>query len=184
MPNVLRPVASEYEDVLMTTSRAREYINRFRRIGRPITIISLQTVALPLAVACPSAISQHGARSLYAGVYHLNELDLQRGFVQAVRFWFSFDCEQTISVTKVNGTLGVKPLRQQDGWIVVQALPGSPAFAAGMRGDEVFLTHVNGVDVSPHAFPSVCEQYASQISWKDSVVPLVEKTETCIFTFF
>ncbi|KAG6954924.1 hypothetical protein JG688_00012127 [Phytophthora aleatoria] len=33
-------------------------------------------------------------------------------------------------VTKVNGALGLKPLRQQDGWIVVQALPGSPCFEA------------------------------------------------------
>ncbi|GLE03352.1 hypothetical protein PINS_up012242 [Pythium insidiosum] len=182
--NVLKPAANDYEDVLMTTNRAREYISRFRRIGRPVTIISIQTITLPLAIASPCAISQHGARSLYDGVYHLSEGDLQKGFVQAVRLWFSFDCEQTISVTKVNGTLGLKPLRQQDGWIVVQALPGSPAFEAGMRSDEVFLTHVNGVDVSPHAFPSVCDRHAPQISWKDSVIPLVEKTETCIFTFF
>ncbi|KAJ0399341.1 hypothetical protein P43SY_001530 [Pythium insidiosum] len=182
--NVLKPAANDYEDVLMTTNRAREYISRFRRIGRPVSIISIQTITLPLAIASPSAISQHGARSLYDGVYHLSEGDLQKGFVQAVRLWFSFDCEQTISVTKVNGTLGLKPLRQQDGWIVVQALPGSPAFEAGMRGEEVFLTHVNGVDVSPHAFPSVCDRHAPQISWKDSVIPLVEKTETCIFTFF
>ncbi|DAZ95961.1 TPA: hypothetical protein N0F65_009262 [Lagenidium giganteum] len=176
--NVLKPAASEYEDVLTTTNRAREYINRFRRIGRPVTIMSIQTVTLPLAVACPSAISQHGPRVLYEGVYNLTEAEASRGFVQAVRLWFSFDCEQTITVTKVNGTLGLKPLRQQDGWVVVQALPGSPCFEAGMRADEVFLTHVNGVDVSPHAFPSVCTKYAQQISWKDCVIPLVEKSET------
>lgn len=179
------PVPSEYEDVLTTTNRAREYINRFRRVGRPVTILSIQTTLLPLAIACPNAISHQGPRILYEGVYQLSESDAQRGFIQAVRLWFSFDCEQTVSVTKVHGALGLKPLRQQDGWIVVQALPGSPAFDAGMRGDEVFLTHVNGVDVSPHAFPSVgTPQQAQQVSWKESVIPLVEKCETCIFTFF
>lgn len=179
-------LSNEYEDVLMTTNRAREYINRFRRAGHPVTILSIQTMLLPLAIACPNAISHHGPRILYEGVYQLSESETQRGFIQAVRLWFSFDCEQTISVTKVNGALGLKPLRQQDGWIVVQALPGSPSFEAGMRGDEVFLTHVNGVDVSPHAFPSVgtTTQHAQQVSWKESVIPLVDKCETCIFTFF
>lgn len=179
------PLPSEYEDVLTTTNRAREYINRFRRVGRPVTILSIQTTLLPLAIACPNAISHHGPHVLYEGVYQLSESDAQRGFIQAVRLWFSFDCEQTVSVSKVHGALGLKPLRQQDGWIVVQALPGSPAFDAGMRGDEVFLTHVNGVDVSPHAFPSVgAPQQAPQVSWKESVIPLVDKCETCIFTFF
>jgi hypothetical protein len=185
------PISNEYEDVLATTNRAREYINRFRRTGHPVTIVSIQTTLLPLAIACPNAISHTGPRVLYEGVYQLSEAEAQRGFIQAVRLWFSFDCEQTVSVTKVNGALGLKPLRQQDGWIVVQALPGSPAFDAGMRSDEVFLTHVNGVDVSPHAFPSVVgsgttpkQQYAAQVSWKESVVPLVDKCETCIFTFF
>jgi hypothetical protein len=181
---VLRPQTSEYEDVLVTTNRAREYINRFRRIGRPVTILSMQTVTLPLAIACPITISQQGSRVLYDGVYKLTDSELQRGFIQAVRLWFSFDCEQTISVTKVNGTLGLKPLRQQDGWIIVQAIPGSPCFEAGMRGEEIFLTHVNGVDVSPHAFPSVTTKFAQKVSWKDSVIPLVEKCETCLFTFF
>ncbi|KAH7471020.1 hypothetical protein PRIC1_003171 [Phytophthora ramorum] len=188
---------AQYEDVLVTTNRAREYINNFRRTGRPVTILSIQTCTLPLAAACPSAISQQGPRILYDGVFHLSADEMQRGFVQAVRLWFSFDCEQTISVTKVNGALGLKPLRQQDGWVVVQALPGSPCFEAGMRRDEVFLTHVNGVDVSPHSFPAVGTGAASQqaqqpqqnqktgqVTWQDSVVPLVEKCETCIFTFF
>ncbi|POM74073.1 Hypothetical protein PHPALM_9017 [Phytophthora palmivora] len=185
--------SAQYEDVLVTTNRAREYINNFRRTGRPVTIISIQTCTLPLAAACPSAISQQGPRILYEGVYHLNPDEVQRGFVQAVRLWFSFDCEQTISVTKVNGALGLKPLRQQDGWIVVQALPGSPCFEAGMRRDEVYITHVNGVDVSPHSFPAVGtappqqsqtpaqpNQKTGQVTWQDSVVPLVEKCETKI----
>ncbi|KAG3243966.1 hypothetical protein PI124_g11252 [Phytophthora idaei] len=150
-------------------------------------------ITLPLAAACPSAISQQGPRILYDGVYHLDPDEMQRGFVQVVRLWFSFDCEQTISVTKVNGGLGLKPLRQQDGWIVVQALPGLPCFEAGMRRDEVYLTHVNGVDVSPHSFPAVGtgapqgqtpNQKTGQVTWQDSVVPLVDKCETCIFTFF
>ncbi|KAG7392216.1 hypothetical protein PHYBOEH_006437 [Phytophthora boehmeriae] len=195
--NLIKSTAGMYEDVLVTTNRAREYINNFRRAGRPVTIISIQTCTLPLAASCPSAISNQGPRILYEGVYLLNPDELQRGFVQAVRLWFSFDCEQTISVTKVNGALGLKPLRQQDGWIVVQALPGSPCFEAGMRRDEVFLTHVNGVDVSPHSFPAVGtgsprqqterpqqNQKTGQVTWQDSVVPLVEKCETCIFTFF
>jgi hypothetical protein len=193
---LLKGAAAQYEDVLMTTNRAREYINNFRRTGRPVTIISLQTCTLPLAAACPSAISQQGPQILYEGVYHLNPDEMQRGFVQAVRLWFSFDCEQTISVTKVNGALGLKPLRQQDGWVVVQALPGSPCFEAGMRREEVFLTHVNGVDVSPHSFPAVStgaptqqpllqnNSKTGQVTWQDSVVPLVEMCETCIFTFF
>ncbi|KAF4319070.1 hypothetical protein BBO99_00006470 [Phytophthora kernoviae] len=128
-----------------------------RGVRRGMTTAShpLETCTLPLTAACPSAISNQGPRILYEGVYHLNLDEMKRGFVQAVRLWFSFDCEQTISVTKVNGALGLKPLRQQDGWIVVQALPGSPCFDAGMRRDEVFLTHVNGVDVSPHSFPAV-----------------------------
>ncbi|RLN06543.1 hypothetical protein BBJ28_00014188 [Nothophytophthora sp. Chile5] len=191
---LMKSTEAQYEDVLLATNRAREYISNFRRMGRPVTILSIQTCTLPLAVACPSSISQHGPRVLYEGVYHLNAEDAQRGFVQAVRLWFSFDCEQTISVTKVKGTLGLKPLRQQNGWIVVQALPGLPCFDAGMRRDEVFLTHVNGVDVSPHAFPAVGTgapqqqsqqlQLARQVTWQDSVVPLVDKSETCIFTFF
>lgn len=201
LSHVLKPLASEFEDVLVTTNRAREYINRFRRVGRPVTILSIQTTLLPLAVASPNVISHQGPRVLYEGVYTLSESDTQRGFIQAVRLWFSFDCEQTVSVTKVHGALGLKPLRQQDGWIVVQALPGSPAFEAGMRGDEAFLTHVNGVDVSPLAFPAVGSQSRSgkqglagataasstgqtHVSWKESVIPLVEKCETCIFTFF
>lgn len=197
LSHVLKPLASEYEDVLVTTNRAREYISRFRRAGRPVTIHSIQTTLLPLAVASPNAISHQGPRVLYEGVYTLSEAEAQRGFIQAVRLWFSFDCEQTVSVTKVHGALGLKPLRQQDGWIVVQALPGSPAFDAGMRGDEAFLTHVNGVDVSPHAFPAVgsstkqSQQQQQQsangqthVSWKESVIPLVDKCETCIFTFF
>lgn len=201
LSHLLKPATSEHEDVLVTTNRAREYISRFRRAGRPVTIHSIHTTLLPLAVASPSAISQQGPRVLYEGVYTLSDADVQRGFLQAVRLWFSFDCEQTVSVTKVHGTLGLKPLRQQDGWIVVQALPGSPAFDAGMRSDEAFLTHVNGVDVSPHAFPAVpsgakpsSHQTASQtqatgggqthVSWKESVIPLVDKCETCIFTFF
>ncbi|OWZ17272.1 hypothetical protein PHMEG_0008811, partial [Phytophthora megakarya] len=194
---MMKSSSAQYEDVLVTTNRAREYINKFRRTGRPVTIISIHTCTLPLAAACPSAISQQGHSILYDGVYHLNPDEMQRGFVQVVRLWFSFDCEQTISVTKVNGALGLKPLRQQDGWIVVQALPGSPCFEAGMRRDEVFITHVNGVDVSPHSFPAVgtetpqqgqnqaqSNQKTGQVTWQDSVVPLVEKCETCIFTFF
>ncbi|KAG6599739.1 Prefoldin subunit 3 [Phytophthora cinnamomi] len=157
---LMKGSAAQYEDVLVTTNRAREYINNFRRAGRPVTILSIQTCTLPLAAACPSAISQQGPQILYEGVYHLDPDEMQRGFVQTVRLWFSFDCEQTISVTKVNGALGLKPLRQQDGWIVVQALPGSPCFEAGMRRDEVFLTHVNGVDVSPHSFPAVASNKA------------------------
>ncbi|KAE9341372.1 hypothetical protein PF008_g10655 [Phytophthora fragariae] len=198
LPLMKGPTA-EYEDVLVTTNRAREYVNNFRRAGRPVTILSIQTCTLPLAAACPSAISQQGPQILYEGVYHLNPDEMQRGFVQTVRLWFNFDCEQTISVTKVNGALGLKPLRQQDGWIVVQALPGSPCFEAGMRRDEVFLTHVNGVDVSPHSFRAVGtgtlpqqgqqtqpqpNKKTGQVTWQDSVVPLVEKCETCIFTFF
>ncbi|KAK1943781.1 hypothetical protein P3T76_005177 [Phytophthora citrophthora] len=195
---LMKGSSAEYEDVLVTTNRAREYINNFRRAGRPVTIISIQTCTLPLAAACPSAISQQGPRILYDGVYHLNPDEMTRGFVQVVRLWFSFDCEQTISVTKVNGALGLKPFRQQDGWVVVQALPGSPCFEAGMRRDEVYLTHVNGVDVSPHSFPAIgtgappqgqhsqaqSNQKTGQVTWQDSVVPLVEKCETCIFTFF
>ncbi|ETL38435.1 hypothetical protein L916_09981 [Phytophthora nicotianae] len=190
---LMKSPPAEFEDVLVTTNRAREYINKFRRAGRPVTIISIQTCTLPLAAACPSAISQQGPRILYDGVYHLNPDEMQRGFVQVVRLWFSFDCEQTISVTKVNGALGLKPLRQQDGWVVVQALPGSPCFEAGMRRDEVYLTHVNGMDVSPHSFPAVGtgapqgqtpHQKTGQVTWQDSVVPLVDKCETCIFTFF
>ncbi|TYZ58194.1 hypothetical protein PybrP1_009160 [[Pythium] brassicae (nom. inval.)] len=196
LSHMLKPATSEYEDVLVTTNRAREYISRFRRVGRPVTIHSIHTTLLPLAVASPNAISQQGPRVLYEGVYALSEAEAQRGFIQAVRLWFSFDCEQTVSVTKVHGALGLKPLRQQDGWIVVQALPGSPAFDAGMRGDEAFLTHVNGVDVSPHAFPAVTSGAMpshqpppsaggqSHVSWKESVIPLVDKCETCIFTFF
>ncbi|GMF48815.1 unnamed protein product [Phytophthora fragariaefolia] len=194
--SLMKGSAAEYEDVLVTTNRAREYINNFRRAGRPVTILSIQTCTLPLATACPSALSQQGPQILYEGVYHLNPDEIQRGLVQTVRLWFSFDCEQTISVTKVNGTLGLKPLRQQDGWIVVQALPGSPCFEAGMRREEVYLTHVNGVDVSPLSFPAVGmgappqqtqaqpNKKTGQVTWQDSVVHLVEKCETCIFTFF
>jgi hypothetical protein len=188
----------DYEDVLVTTRRAMEYINKFRTLGRPVTVMSIQTCSLPVSAASPSAISKYGPRGLYQGVFEAGTAELERGFVQAVRLWFSFDCEQTVSVTKVRGALGLKPLRQQDGWIVVQALPGSACFEAGMRRDEVFLTHVNGVDVSPHAFPAVGvsgsrpreqpppsqHQPYQAPSWKDSVVPLVEQSETCIFTFF
>lgn len=193
----------EYEDVLVTTRRAMEYVNKFRSLGRPVTVMSIQTCSLPVSAASPSAISKYGPRGLYQGVFEAGAAELERGFVQAVRLWFSFDCEQTVSATKVRGALGLKPLRQQDGWIVVQALPDSPCFEAGMRRDEVFLTHVNGVNVSPHAFPAVGvsdsrpssgeqpqqQQTQQQTtyqapSWKDSVVPLVEQSETCIFTFF
>lgn len=185
--SLLKPPPPEYEDVLLTTRRALEYINKFRLTGRPVTVMSIQTCTLPAATASPNAISRQGPRVLYEGVYQLSTSELEQGLIQVVRLWFSFDCEQTVSVTKVNGALGLKPLRQQDGWIVVQALPGSPCFDAGMRRDEVFLTHVNGVDVSPHAFPAVGAVGASfshAVNWKESVLPLVEKCETCIFTFF
>ncbi|KAG9411600.1 hypothetical protein AC1031_017237 [Aphanomyces cochlioides] len=179
---------SEYEDVLQTTHRAQETLRKFAAIGKPVTTHSIHTTLLPLAMACPSAISRYGPHVLYQGVYNnLLESEMQRGFVQAVRIWFSFDNEHTVEVTKRNGSLGLKPVRQQDGWIVVQALPGSPCALAGMPDEEVFLTHVNGVDVSPPQCPATSDkarQSNGHVSWAGNVVPLVEKCETCVFTYF
>ncbi len=85
----------------------------------------------------------------------------------------------------------MKPVRQQDGWIVVQAMPGSACAMAGMPGEEVVLTNVNGFDVSPATCPSITENGKHSVaatngvvSWAGSVVPLVEECETCVFTFF
>ncbi|ETV98815.1 hypothetical protein, variant [Aphanomyces invadans] len=91
-------VQNEYEDILQTTFRAQETLRKFAGIGKPVTTHSVQTTLLPLAMACPSAISRHGPHVLYQGVYNLMETELQRGFVQAVRIWFSFDNEQTVEV--------------------------------------------------------------------------------------
>ncbi|KAF0716430.1 Aste57867_2854 [Aphanomyces stellatus] len=186
-PGLGGQLQSEYEDILQTTHRAHETLRKFASIGKPVTTHGIQTTLLPLAMACPSAITRYGPNVLYQGVYNLMESELQRGFVQAVRVWFSFDHEATVEVTKRNGSLGLKPVRQQDGWIVVQAVPGSPCALAGMPDDEVFLTHVNGVDVSPPQCPASADKprHANgNVSWAGNVVPLVETCETCRFTFF
>ncbi|RHY08424.1 hypothetical protein DYB25_004143 [Aphanomyces astaci] len=178
---------TEYEDILQTTFRAQETLRKFAGIGKPVTTHSIQTTLLPLAMACPSAISRHGPNVLYQGVYNLVDAELQRGFVQAVRIWFSFDNEHTVEVAKRDGSLGLKPVRQQDGWIVVQAVPGSPCALAGMPDDEVFLTHVNGVDVSPPQCPASADkarQSNGNVSWAGNVVPLVEPCDVCVFTYF
>ncbi|ETV73559.1 hypothetical protein, variant [Aphanomyces astaci] len=178
---------TEYEDILQTTFRAQETLRKFASIGKPVTTHSIQTTLLPLAMACPSAISRHGPNVLYQGVYNLVDAELQRGFVQAVRIWFSFDNEHTVEVAKRDGSLGLKPVRQQDGWIVVQAVPGSPCALAGMPDDEVFLTHVNGVDVSPPQCPASADkarQSNGNVSWAGNVVPLVEPCDVCVFTYF
>ncbi|EQC28455.1 hypothetical protein SDRG_13783 [Saprolegnia diclina VS20] len=181
---------SEYEDIVQTTHRAQETLRKFQSIGKPVTTQSLQTILLPLAMASPSAIARYGPSVLHQGVYTLIESDLQKGFVQAVRIWFRFDNERTLKVTKRNGSLGLKPVRQQDGWIVVQAVPGSACALAGMPPQEVFLTHVNGVDVSPPTCPAISDKttrpqnLSHSVSWAGNVVPLVEETDVCELTYF
>ncbi|OQR82910.1 hypothetical protein ACHHYP_15300 [Achlya hypogyna] len=181
---------SEYEDVVQTMARAQETLRKFQSLGKPVTTHSLQTILLPLAMASPSAIARFGPSVLHQGVYTLIESELQKGFVQAVRIWFSFDHERTLKVTKRNGSLGLKPVRQQDGWIVVQAVAGSACALAGMPDAEVFLTHVNGVDVSPLTSPAVSDKAAKapnlghSVSWAGNVVPLVEEADVCELTFF
>ncbi|OQS05724.1 hypothetical protein THRCLA_20548 [Thraustotheca clavata] len=184
-------VQNEYEDIIQTMHRAQESLKKFKRMGRPVTTHSMQSILLPLAMASPSAIARHGSNILHQGVYILGESDLQKGFVQATRIWFSFDNERTLKVKKRNGSLGLKPVRQQDGWIVVQAVAESACAIAGMPEHEVFLTHVNGVDVSPLNYPSIMDRgynplgsFGQSVSWAGNVVPLVEEAEICELTFF
>lgn len=82
---------------------------------------------------------------------------------------------------------GVFATRQDGGWIVCRALPGSAAAASGVPVERnSVLTRVNGVDVGPAAHrvvggvPSEPDPHLSRISWTADVMPLlVEAGTTC-----
>ena len=98
--------------------------------------------------------------------------------------------ERTIVVRKKSGHVGLQPIRQEDGWIIVRALESSPCAEAGMPLEAVHLTHVNGHDVSPHSCPSLEQKHlpggseSSQVKWETSVLPHIASSDTCTFTFF
>lgn len=105
-------------------------------------------------------------------------------WVQGARVWFCFPTERTVHVKKRGGHIGLQPVRQEEGWIVVRALEGSPCAAAGMPVTAVYLTHVNEEDVSPHSFPSLAPKSKEAVTWETSVLPLVLESDTFSFTFF
>ena len=90
-----------------------------------------------------------GPQNLYNGVYDTDESDAEAGasgskkvastpggsgkgndgsnrWMQCARVWFCFENERTVHVQKRGGHIGLQPVRQEEGWILVRALEGSP----------------------------------------------------------
>ena len=192
------PGMHDYEDTLKVMARCRQFLQSWQKQGDSITLVSLHTVLLPSHYGSAESVLHDGPHVLYRGVYDAVPQEAGRAedgggggaLVQGVRAWFVFDQERTIVVKKKSGHVGLQPIRQEDGWIIVRALESSPCARAGMPLSAVHLTHVNGHDVSPHSCPSLVQkhlpsaQQSSQVKWETSVLPHISRSDTCTFTFF
>lgn len=169
----------EWEDVQTTMARAHRFVNGFRSVGIRVDILSMQTVTLPRNVKSAYAATFEGRPS---------------SFQQAVRLWFSFPDERTVSLrkqptveklgllhvdTKGAGTIG--------SWVTVAAADASPCADAGIPvGENSILTHVNGFDVSPAAYRSLAPlPFGEGQGWAAAVLPALESGggDTITLTF-
>jgi hypothetical protein len=206
------PQSEDYESCLIAMVRCRRWLQSFHKKGHKLTVLSLQSVLLPGTHAGPAAVVRRGPQALYKGVYSPDGETKTGGagsssaaaaaaggagaaaasgpalpplsMVQGVRVWFCFNQEKTIHVRKRGGHLGLQPVRQEEGWIMVRAIEGSPCEEAGMPLTTVYLTHMNGQDVSPHSFPSLAPKSPDKVTWDGAVLPLISQTDSFTITFF
>ncbi|CAM9254205.1 unnamed protein product [Pylaiella littoralis] len=169
----------EWEDVQTTMARAHRFVNGFRSVGIRVDILSMQTVTLPRNV-----------KSAYASTFE----GRPSSFQQAVRLWFSFPDERTVSLqrqptleklgllhvdTRGVGTIG--------SWVTVVAADASPCADAGIPVlENSILTHVNGFDVSPAAYRSLAPlPFGEGQGWAAAVLPALESGggDTITLTF-
>lgn len=159
----------EWEDVRETMARAHQFVNGFRSIGIRVDVISMQTVTLPRNV-----------KSAYVGTFESR----LSSFQQAVRLWFSFPDEKTVSIRKdsSSGIMGLTPVETRGtgatgSWVTATAVEGSPCAEAGIPvGENCLLTHVNGFDVSPAAYRSLAPvPFGGGEGWAAGVLPAMEE---------
>ena len=157
----------EWEDVQTTMARAHRFVNGFRSVGIRVDVLSMQTVTLPRAIS-----------SAYAGTFEGRPSTFQ----QAVRLWFSFPGERTVSLQR-QPTLEKLGLLHVDttgvglgAWVTVAAADASPCADAGVPvGENSILTHVNGFDVSPPAYRSLAPlPFGEGQGWAAAVLPALE----------
>lgn len=155
----------EWEDVRETMARAQRFVNGFRSVGIRVDSIGMQTVSLPRNI-----------KSAYAGTFD-GRLST---FQQAVRLWFSFPDERTVSLKRPPlGDLGLTSVDTRGAgalgsWVTVAAADGSPCAEAGIPvGENSILTHVNGLDVSPAAYRSLAPMpFGEGEGWAAAVLAL------------
>eukprot|EP00752_Nemacystus_decipiens_P002839 g2645.t2 len=157
----------EWEDVQTTMARAHRFVNGFRSVGIRVDVLSMQTVTLPRTIS-----------SAYAGTFE----GRPSSFQQAVRLWFSFPDERTVSLPR-QPTLEKLGLLHVDttgvglgAWVTVAAADASPCADAGVPvGENSILTHVNGFDVSPPAYRSLAPlPFGEGHGWAAAVLPALE----------
>lgn len=157
----------EWEDVRETMARAQHFVNGFRSCGIRVDVINMQTVTLPRNV-----------KSAYAGMFE----GRPGSFQQAVRLWFTFPDERTLTVERdSSGLLGLVPVEPKapwalGNWVTVRAEEGSPCAEAGIPvGENSILTHANGLCVSPLAYRSLAPPPpGGGEGWTSAVLPVVE----------
>lgn len=169
----------EWEDVHATMARAQRFVNGFRSVGIRVDVTSMQTVTLPRNV-----------KSAYASTFEGRPSTFQ----QAVRVWFSFPDERTVSLPKqtTSEKLGLthvdaKGAGPMGSWVTVAAADASPCAEAGLPvGEGSILTHVNGFDVSPAAYRSLAPlPFGQGEGWAAAVLPALESGlgDTITLTF-
>lgn len=169
----------EWEDVRETMARAERFVDEFRSVGIRVTVVSMQTVTLP-----------RNTKSAYAGTFE----GRHSSFQQAVRLWFSFPDERTVSLQRKPSTdkLGLVPVDARGAgalgsWLAITASDASPCAEAGIPVEEnSILTHVNGFDVSPAAYRSLAPlPFGEGEGWAAAVLPALESGggDTITLTF-
>lgn len=161
----------EWEDVRETMARAQHFIDGFKSAGIRMTVVNMQTLMLP-----------RNMKSAYAGTFE----GRPSSFQQAVRLWWSFPDEKTVTLHRdSSGLLGLTPVEVKGGggaigsWVIVTAVDGSPCAEAGVPvGENSILTHVNGYDVSPPAYRSLAPlPFGGGEGWAAAVLPVLEGGE-------
>lgn len=157
----------EWEDVQTTMARAHRFVNGFRSVGIRVDVLGMQTVTLPRSV-----------KSAYAGTFE----GRPSSFQQAVRLWFTFPDERTVSLRRqpTLEKLGLQHVETRGtgigAWVTVAAHDASPCADAGLPvGENSILTHVNGFDVSPAAYRSLAPlPFGEGQGWAAAVLPALE----------
>lgn len=169
----------EREDVRETMARAQRFLNGFRSVGVRVNVLSMETVTLP-----------RNAKSTYAGTFD----GRPSSFHQAIRLWFSFPDERTVSLKRQSEVeklglihVDVKGVGTLGSWVIVTAQDASPCAEAGVPvGENVLLTHVNGFDVSPMAYRSLAPlPFGEGDGWATAVLPALVggDSDTITLTF-